>query len=384
MRPSATLAISAKAAAMRKEGIDVISFGAGEPDFDTPQHIKQAAIEAINSGFTKYTPASGTPELKEAIAEKLKKENNLDYSPSQIIVSCGAKHSIYNALMAICDPGDEVIIISPYWVSYPEMVRLAGGVPVIVETEMENDYLPSPDAIRSKISPKTKAIIVNSPSNPTGSVCTEEILREIGELAVEGDFYIISDEIYEKLIYDGLRHVSIAALDERFKERTILINGVSKSYSMTGWRIGYAAGPEEVISAMSRIQSHSTSNPTSISQAAALEALRGPQEEVERMRAEFERRRKLICGKLDEIEGIRYFRPKGAFYVFVDVSAFYEKLGVRGSVEFADHLLEKAKVALVPGVAFGDDRCVRLSFATSDEAIVEGLERIKAALGGGR
>lgn len=384
MRPSATLAISAKAAAMRKEGIDVISFGAGEPDFDTPQHIKQAAIEAINSGFTKYTPASGTPELKEAIAEKLKKENNLDYSPSQIIVSCGAKHSIYNALMAICDPGDEVIIISPYWVSYPEMVRLAGGVPVIVETEMENDYLPSPDAIRSKISPKTKAIIVNSPSNPTGSVCTEEILREIGELAVEGDFYIISDEIYEKLIYDGLRHVSIAALDERFKERTILINGVSKSYSMTGWRIGYAAGPEEVISAMSRIQSHSTSNPTSISQAAALEALRGPQEEVERMRAEFERRRELICGKLDEIEGIRYFKPKGAFYVFVDVSAFYEKLGVRGSVEFADHLLEKAKVALVPGVAFGDDRCVRLSFATSDEAIVEGLERIKAALGGGR
>ena len=384
MRPSATLAISAKAAAMRKEGIDVISFGAGEPDFDTPQHIKQAAIEAINSGFTKYTPASGTPELKEAIAEKLKRENGLDYSPSQIIVSCGAKHSIYNALMAICDPGDEVIIISPYWVSYPEMVRLAGGVPVIVETEMENDYLPSPDAIRSKISPKTKAIIVNSPSNPTGSVCTEEILREIGELAVEGDFYIISDEIYEKLIYDGLRHVSIAALDERFKERTILINGVSKSYSMTGWRIGYAAGPEEVISAMSRIQSHSTSNPTSISQAAALEALRGPQEEVERMRAEFERRRELICGKLDEIEGIRYFKPKGAFYVFVDVSAFYEKLGVRGSVEFADHLLEKAKVALVPGVAFGDDRCVRLSFATSDEAIVEGLERIKAALGGGR
>lgn len=367
---------------MRREGIDVISFGAGEPDFDTPHHIKRAAIDAINSGFTKYTPASGIPELKEAIAEKLKKENDLDYSPSQIIVSCGAKHSIYNALMAICDPGDEVIIISPYWVSYPEMVRLAGGVPVIVEAEMESGYIPSPEAVRSKVTDKTKAIIINSPSNPTGSVWDEEALRGIGELAVEGDFYIISDEIYEKLIYDGLKHISVAALDERFKERTILISGVSKSYSMTGWRIGYAAGPEEVINAMSRIQSHSTSNPTSISQMAALEALRGPQEEVERMRSEFERRRELICGKLDEIEGVRYFKPRGAFYVFVDVSAFYGKLGVGGSVEFADLLLEKARVALVPGVAFGDDRCVRLSFATSDEEIVEGLERIKKALEG--
>lgn len=369
---------------MRRAGVDVVSFGAGEPDFDTPAFIKEAAIEAIKSGFTKYTPSSGINELKEAVAEKLKQENGLDYSPSQVIISCGAKHSIYNILMAICDPGDEVIIGTPYWVSYPEMVRLAGGEPVFVETSPETGYCMAPDDVRSRISPKTKAIIVNSPANPTGTIYPEEFLLDIGRLAVEHDFYIISDEIYEKLIYDGLEHVSIATLDEAFKERAILVNGVSKSYAMTGWRIGYAAGPEDVIKAMGRIQSHSTSNPTSISQAAALAALKGEQDEVERMRMEFERRRDLICSKLDEIEGISYVRPQGAFYVFPDVSAYFGgKLAgreINGSLDFADIMLEAAKVALVPGVAFGDDRCVRLSFATSTETIEEGLNRIKEAL----
>jgi len=369
---------------MRKAGIDVVSFGAGEPDFDTPLPIKEAAIEAIRSGFTKYTPSSGISELKEAVAEKLKRENELDYSPSQVIISCGAKHSIYNILMAICDPGDEVIIGAPYWVSYPEMVRLAGGNPVIVQTSPQTGYCMTPDDVRSKVTLKTKAIILNSPANPTGTVYPEEFLRGIGELAAEADFYIISDEIYEKLIYDGLKHVSIAALNEAFKERTILVNGVSKSYAMTGWRIGYAVGPEEVISAMSRIQSHSTSNPTSISQAAALAALRGDQNEVERMGREFERRRDLICSKLDEIEGISYVRPQGAFYIFPNVSAYFGKRlrgkTINGSLDFADAMLESANVALVPGVAFGDDGCVRLSFATSEEVIEEGLNRIRKAL----
>ncbi|MCD6507004.1 pyridoxal phosphate-dependent aminotransferase [Candidatus Poribacteria bacterium] len=369
---------------MRKAGIDVISFGAGEPDFDTPLPIKEAAIESIRSGFTKYTPSSGINELKEAVVEKLRRENGLDYSPSQVIISCGAKHSIYNILMAICDPGDEVIIGAPYWVSYPEMVRLAGGTPVIVQTSSQTGYCMIPDDVRKRISSKTKAIILNSPANPTGTVYPEELLRGISELAVEADFYIISDEIYEKLIYDGLKHVSVAALDETFKERTILVNGVSKSYAMTGWRIGYAAGPEEVISAMSRIQSHSTSNPTSISQAAALAALGGDQDEVERMRKVFEKRRDLICSKLDEIEGISYVRPQGAFYVFPNVSFYFGKRLngkiINGSLDFADAMLESANVALVPGMAFGDDGCVRLSFATSEETIEEGLDRIKRAL----
>ncbi|HID57029.1 TPA: pyridoxal phosphate-dependent aminotransferase [Candidatus Poribacteria bacterium] len=369
---------------MRKAGIDVVSFGAGEPDFDTPLPIKEAAIEAIRSGFTKYTPSSGIGELKEAVVEKLRRENGLDYPPSQVIISCGAKHSIYNILMAICDPGDEVIIGAPYWVSYPEMVRLAGGNPVIVRTSPQTGYCMTPDEVRSKVTSKTKAIILNSPANPTGTVYPEEFLRGIGELAVEADFYIISDEIYEKLIYDGLKHVSVAALSETFKERTILVNGVSKSYAMTGWRIGYAAGPEEVIGAMSRIQSHSTSNPTSISQMAALAALKGDQGEVERMRREFERRRDLICSKLDEIDGISYVRPQGAFYVFPNVSAYFGKRLrgkiINGSLDFAEAMLESANVALVPGVAFGDDECVRLSFATSEEMIEEGLNRIKRAL----
>jgi aspartate aminotransferase len=369
---------------MRAEGIDVVDFGVGEPDFDTPSHIKEAAITAIKEGFTKYTPASGISELKEAIVEKFKRDNGLEYSSAQIAVSCGAKHSIYNVLQAVCDPDDEVIFAAPYWVSYIEMAKLASGTPTIIETHSEENYCMSPEAIEKAVSKKTKALIINTPSNPTGTVYDLDRLKAIAELAVKHQFYVISDEVYEELMYDGRKHYSIAALGDEIKKITIVVNGVSKAYAMTGWRIGYAAGPEDVISAVSRIQSHNTSNPSSISQRAALQALTGPQDEVETMRVEFEKRRDYIASRFDEIETASYVRPQGAFYIFPNVSLNYGKTfkgnRIENSMDIADYLLKEAQVALVPGAAFGYNDCIRLSFATSLERIETGLDRIKQAL----
>ncbi|HIE30372.1 TPA: pyridoxal phosphate-dependent aminotransferase [Candidatus Poribacteria bacterium] len=378
------MAISTKARQMRSEGLDVVDFGVGEPDFDTPNYIKEAAIAAVKEGFTKYTPPSGIPELKAAIVEKFRRDNNLEYTPAQIAVSCGAKHSIYNILQAVCDPGDEVIFAAPYWVSYIEMVKLAGGKPVIIETSPAENYCMSPESIEKAVTEKTKVLILNTPSNPTGTVYDLEGLRGVAELAVKNKFYVISDEVYEKLMYDGRRHYSIAMLGDGIKNITITVNGVSKTYAMTGWRIGYAAGPEDVIDAVTRIQSHNTSNPTSISQRAALQALTGPQDDVETMRAEFEERRDYIASRFDEIETVSYVRPQGAFYIFPDVSTNYGKTfkekRIENSMHLADYLLGEAQVAVVPGCAFGYNNCIRLSFATSVEKIGTGLNRIKQAL----
>ena len=369
---------------MLAEGIDIVKFGAGEPDFDTPDYIKDAAIAAIHEGFTKYTPAAGTLELKAAIVEKFKKDNGLTYKPSQIIVSCGAKHSIYNILQAICNPGDEVIFAAPYWVSYPEIVTLADGSPVVIETTAAQNFCMTPEQIENAVTNKTKAIIINSPSNPTGTIYDTESLRQIAEIAVKHRTYVISDEIYESLLYDDLKHRSIASFSEEMQEITFVVNGVSKAYSMTGWRIGYTAGPEKAISAMSRIQSHSTSNPTSIAQKAAHAAITGSQQAVEDMRQAFEERRNVICQRFDEIEGISYAKPQGAFYIFPDFSAHYGRTihekAIHGSMDMAAYLLEDAKVGVVPGNGFGADKHLRFSFAASLEEINRGLDRIKNGL----
>ncbi|MGQ9630647.1 MAG: pyridoxal phosphate-dependent aminotransferase [bacterium] len=381
--PSQTLAITAKVNALRKEGVDVIGFGAGEPDFDTPVHIKAAAIKAIEEGFTKYTPTSGIQELKEAVAEKFKRENGLNYKPSQVIVSCGAKHTIYNILMALCDPGDEVIIPLPYWVSYPEQVRMADAEPVYAETHERDGFALTAASIEAKLSKRTKAVIVNSPCNPTGAVCSEDELREIACLAEGHNFYIISDEIYEHLIYEG-KHVSIASLGAY--DRTITVNGTSKAYSMTGWRIGYAAGPEDVIKAMSSIQDHSTSNPTSISQRAAVAALKSPESPgaIRKMVEEFGRRRNAIFERLKAIPGVSTVKPKGAFYIFPNVSGLFGRAWNRREIkcasDLADYLLSEAHVAVVPGEGFGTNAHIRLSYATSMENIVKGLDRIAEAV----
>lgn len=369
---SVTLEITSKAKKMAKEGIDVVSFGAGEPDFDTPRYIKDAAIKAINDGFTKYTPSSGTLELKEAISRKLKKDNSLDYKPSQIVVSNGAKHSLYNIFQAILDPGEEVIIPSPYWLSYPEMVKAAEGKPVFVNTSAKNNFKISEKELESAVTKKTKAFILNSPSNPTGCVYGLDELKMIARLAVKHKFFVVSDEIYEKLIYDNKKHVSIASLGKDIYDLTITVNGVSKSYSMTGWRIGYAAGPEDVMKAISNLQSHATSNPSSISQAATLEGLEGSQNSVDEMRRAFEARRNLIVSLIGNTGKISCVNPEGAFYLFCDISALK-----MGSVEFANRLLDEAKVAVVPGAPFGSDSSMRLSFAINEEKIKKGLERIK-------
>ena len=382
--PSSTLAITAKINAMQAEGIDIVKFAAGEPDFDTPEYIKDAAIKALKNGFTKYTPVPGIAELRESIAEKFKRDNDLVYSPSQVIVSCGAKHSIYNILQAICDPGDEIVFAAPYWVSYPEIVKLADATPVVVETTADQNFCMMPEQIESVLSDKTKAVIISSPSNPTGTVYDAATLARIGELALKHQFYVISDEIYEALLYDNLKHQSVASLDEAVKAITFVVNGVSKAYSMTGWRIGYAAGPEKAIQAMSRIQSHSTSNPTSIAQIGALTALTATQEAVDEMRRAFEERRNVICQRFDDIEGITYAKPQGAFYIFPDVSAHYGRnLNgeiVNGSADMTAYLLDKAGVGVIPGRESGADNHLRLSFATSLEEINRGLDRIKEAL----
>jgi aspartate aminotransferase len=367
---SPTLALNAKAKELKSKGVDVVNFTAGEPDFDTPDNIKHAAIKAIKDGFTKYTPPAGTPELRKAIADKLKRENGLDYGPNQIIVSCGGKHSLYNAVMTVCNPGDEVIIPSPYWVTYPEQVKLAGGEPVIAKTSGEGFRLLAKD-IEGKLTRRTKAIILNSPNNPTGAVYEKSELKKIASIAAEKDIYVISDEIYEHLIYEG-EHVSIASLGPGIKEKTIIINGAAKSYAMTGWRIGWAAGPEDIVKGMTKLQSQTTSNPTSNAQMAYLEALRGDQSSVHKMREAFRKRRDLIVGKLNEIDGISCPKPGGSFYVFPDVSGLS-----RDSMGFSDRLLENAKVAVVPGLAFGAEGHVRMSYACSEETINKGIERIR-------
>ncbi len=384
LKPSPTLAINAKAKAMQAQGVRVISFGAGEPDFDTPANIKKAAIRAIEEGFTKYTAVGGIDELKDAVIEKFRRDNQLTYKRSQILISCGGKHSFYNLAQALFDRGDEVIIPAPYWVSYPPMVALAEATPVIVETREENGFKLTVEDLRRVITPRTKALILNSPSNPTGSAYEKEELERIAEIAVSNDFFVISDEIYEKIVYDGFQFRSIASLGDEIKKRTVIVHGVAKTYAMTGWRIGYAAGPEEIISAMSNIQSQSTSNPTSISQKASVEALIGPQDEVERMVFAFAERRNYIVDRLNEIEGVSCFKPIGAFYVFPNFSEYYGKhyqgKKINNSTDLADYFLEVAKVAVVPGIEFGADRFERLSYATSMEEIEEGLDRIEDAL----
>ena len=370
--PSATLGITAMAKKMKAEGIDVVSFGAGEPDFSTPEAVCKAGIEAIEKGFTRYTPSTGIVELKEAIRNKLKKDNGLSYELPQIVVSCGAKHSLYNIFQAICNEADEVIIPSPYWVSYPEMVVLAGAKPVILDTKAESGFKITAEQLKSAITKRTKAVIINSPSNPTGAVYTESELKELLEAFLDSGVYIVSDEIYEKLVYDNLKHVSIASLSADAFRRTFVVNGVSKSYSMTGWRIGYAAGPLKAMQAISNLQDHSTSNPASISQKAALAAMARADEFSKNMRAEFATRRDYMCGHFDKIRKISYFKPQGAFYIFCDIS----KTGLK-SDEFAKKLLQEASVAVIPGRPFGCDDYVRLSFALSLQDIRKGLDRIE-------
>jgi aspartate aminotransferase len=383
IKPSPTLEIDAKARALKSQGIDIIGFGIGEPDFNTPDNIKETAIKAIRDGFTKYTAVSGIDELKDAIIEKFKKDNDLNYDRSEIIVSCGAKHSLYNIAQAIFNPGDEILIPAPYWVSYPDQVILNDATPVIVKTG--NDFLLTPEGLKEKITPKTRAIILNSPSNPTGMAYDKKSLESIAEIAVRHKIYIISDEIYEKIIYDGFEHISIASLGKEIKAITLVANGVSKAYSMTGWRIGYTAGPKEIISAMSNIQSQSTSNPASVSQKAAIEALRGPQDSVKKMVEEFDRRRKYMVKRLNRMEGVSCIMPRGAFYAFPNVSSLYGKSFdgkvIKDSYDMAGYLLEEAKVAIVPGDPFGADEYIRLSYATSMENIEKGLDRIGEALG---
>ena len=380
--PSATLSISAKAQAMKRQGIDVISFSAGEPDFDTPGFIKEEAKKAIDSGFTKYTATPGTPELREAICEKLRRENGLSYSPQEVIVSCGAKHSLYNAVMTLCEAGDEVLLPVPYWVTYLEQIRLAGGKPVFVECEKPS-LAPDLNVLERAITPRTRLLILNNPANPTGVVLSEEILAQIARIAVEHDLFVISDEIYEHLVYEVPFPRSIATFPG-MKERTVVINGVSKTFSMTGWRIGYAAGPREVIEGMARLQDHMTSNPTSVSQRAALAALRAPSSVVRDMVEAFNSRRKLMLSHLSEIPEISFPIPQGAFYVFVDFSKYCsgrfagEPIGT--SEHLAELLLEKAHIACVPGSAFGMEGYLRFSYATSEKAIEAGMERLKSFL----
>lgn len=370
--PSATLKITAEAKRLKSQGVDVVSFGAGEPDFDTPDFIKQSAIDAIKSGFTKYTPSSGIPELKKVICEKLSKDNALSYTPEQIVVSCGAKHCLYNIFQAILNPEDQVVIPVPYWVSYPEMVKLAGGQPVFLKTLQSNNFKPDKKQILSSITRKTKAFILNSPSNPTGSIWHKQELETLAEIAASRGILVISDEIYEKLIYGDSAHISIASLGSEIYKNTIVVNGVSKTYSMTGWRIGYMAGPVEIIKAVSIIQDHSTSNPASISQKAALAALSDQKVFISNMVAEFKKRRDYMVPRLNSFKGLSCIMPEGAFYAFCDIS----KTGL-DSNKFAERLLDEEKVALIPGEGFGSSAHVRLSFATSMENIIKGLDRIE-------
>ena len=380
LAPSLTLAISAKAKAMKQAGESVVSFGVGEPDFNTPEHIIQAAKNALDNGHTKYTPSSGLLPLRKAICEKFKKDNGLDYEPSQIIVSNGAKHSIFNACYAILDEGDEVIIPAPYWLTYPEVVKVCGGVPKYLYCKKENKFKFSAEELKAAITPKTKMLIFNSPSNPTGAVYTEEEVRAIAKVCEEAEIFVLSDEIYEKLCYNGVKPFSIAACSEKMKDLTITVNGVSKTYAMTGWRVGYLAAPKDVAKAIDSFQSHATSNASSISQYATLEALNSPEEDMQKMVKVFDGRRAKILKLIEKIDGVTGVEPDGAFYVMLVVNGLYgKKYGdkvIDGSIAFADALLEGEKVATIPGISFGADDCIRLSYALSEADIEEGLARI--------
>ncbi|MBD2254911.1 pyridoxal phosphate-dependent aminotransferase [Nostoc parmelioides] len=370
--PSLTLAIAAKAKAMKAEGIDVCSFSAGEPDFDTPAHIKAAAAKALDEGKTKYGAAAGEPKLREAIAHKLQKDNHLDYKPENVIVTNGGKHSLYNLIVALIDPGDEVIIPSPYWLSYPEMVTLVGGKSVIVPTDASTGYKITPEQLRKAITPKTKLFVLNSPSNPTGMVYTPEEIKALAEVVVDADIYVVSDEIYEKILYDGAQHISIGSLGKEIFNRTLISNGFAKAYSMTGWRLGYLAGPVEIIKAASSIQGHSTSNVCTFAQYGAIAALEDSQDCVEEMRQAFAKRRQVMLDRLNAIPGLSTAKPDGAFYLFPDIS----KTGLK-SLEFCDALIEEHKVAVIPGIAFGADDNIRLSYATDLATIEKGLDRLE-------
>lgn len=369
---SLTLVIDAAAKRMKAEGQDVVGFGAGEPDFDTPQHIKDAAAAALAAGFTKYTPAAGIPELRKAIADKHRRENGLEYRPEQIIVSCGGKHACYNAILATCQEGDEVLIPSPYWLSYPEMVKLAGATPVILPTTDRTEFKVTPDQLRAAITPRTRLFILNSPSNPTGTVYTPEEIRALGDVCVEKGVLILSDEIYEHLLYDGAIHRSVASFSRAHYEHTILVHGFAKAWSMTGWRLGWTAAPEPIARAIDAIQSHSTSNPTSFAQKGGVAALTGPQDHLRTWLAEFDRRRTYAWRRLNQIPGLSCVNARGAFYLFPNISA----TGLK-STEFCQRLLEAEKVAAVPGIAFGADDYIRISYATSMENLEKGLDRIE-------
>ena len=371
LSPSLTLAIDSKAKQMKAEGHDVVGFGAGEPDFDTPQHIKDAAAAALASGFTKYTPSSGIPELRQAIADKFQRENGLSYKPSQIIVSCGGKHSCFNVILATCEEGDEVIIPAPYWLSYPEMAKLAGATPVILETSDQTEFKVTPAQLREAITPRTRLFILNSPSNPTGTVYTPEEVRALGDVCVEKGVMIMSDEIYEHLLYDGAVHRSVASFSPEHKDHTIIVHGFAKAWSMTGWRLGFLAAPEPVAKAIDALQSHSTSNPTSFAQKGAVAALTGPQDHLKGWLVEYARRRTEAWQRLNAMPGVTCVNSKGAFYLFPNIRG----TGLR-SAEFCARLLEAEKVAAVPGIAFGADDYIRLSYATSLANIVKGLERM--------
>lgn len=372
LAPSMTLSITSQAKALKKQGVDVLSFGAGEPDFNTPNHITQAAIQALNNHQTRYTESAGLLELREGIAAKLMIDNGLQYEASQISVNCGAKHSCYNAILAVVNPGDEVIIPAPYWTSYPEMVRLVGGVPVIVDTKIENGWKITPDEFEDAMSPLTKMIIINSPGNPTGSVYSADELRALGEIAVGEGIVILSDEIYEKLVYGENKHVSIASLSKEIYEHTITINGFSKAYAMTGWRLGYTAAPKKIADAIDTIQSHTTSNPTTFAQYGAIAALQGDQQIVADMRDEFDVRRQYMLGRLQGIKKVKVLEPLGAFYFLVNI----EPIGIK-SVNFCEKLLSKARVAAVPGVAFGAEHTIRFSYATGLDVINAGMDRFE-------
>lgn len=371
LAPSLTLAIDAKAKQMKAEGQDVVGFGAGEPDFDTPQHIKDAATRALFEGFTKYTPSAGIPELRQAIADKFKRENGLAYKPSQIIVSCGGKHSCYNVILATCQEGDEVVIPAPYWLSYPEMVKLAGATPVILPTNDKTEFKVTPEQLRAAITPRTRLFVLNSPSNPTGTVYTPDEIKALGDVCVEKGVLIMSDEIYEHLLYDGAVHRSVASLSPAHYEHTIVVHGFAKAWSMTGWRLGFLAAPEPIARAIDAIQSHSTSNPTSFAQKGGVAALTGPQDHLPGWLKEYSRRRTYAWERLNKMPGVSCVNSKGAFYLFPNIS----RTGLK-SAEFCARLLDAEKVAAVPGIAFGADDYIRLSYATSLANIEKGLERI--------
>jgi aspartate aminotransferase len=372
LSPSLTLAIDSKAKAMKAEGIDVVGFGAGEPDFDTPQHIKDAAAKALAEGFTKYTPASGIPELRQAVADKFKRDNGLSYKPSQCIISCGGKHSCYNVFMALCEEGDEVIIPAPYWLSYPEMVKLAGATPVILPTTDQTEFKVTPAQLRDAITPRTRLFVLNSPSNPTGTVYTPAEIKALGDLCVEQGVLILSDEIYEKLVYDGAQHVSVASFSPKHYDHTIIVHGLAKAYSMTGWRLGFTAAPEPIARALDAIQSHSTSNPTSFAQKGGVAALNGPQDHLVGWVGEYAKRRSYAHQRLNQMPGITCVNARGAFYLFPNIS----RLGL-SSTDFCARLLEQEKVAAVPGIAFGADDYIRISYATSLATIEKGLDRLE-------